>query len=312
MPKKLPNKVKQIWESSLKQDYENNLHISYSSLVKYATCPRMWQALKLTKEIPEKPSIHMSFGTAIHETIQTWLEVLFHKKVKEANEMNLDSLLYGNLVKAYQKDRERNDGEDFSDSMEMQKFYLEGTHILNFVKKNRAAYFSTKSNFLAGVETLLYYELRPNVYFKGYVDLVMYNEVTDKWTLIDIKTSTKGWNKYQKADDNKKAQLLLYKQYFSKQFDIPLENIEVLYFIVKRNVPVEADFASMQKRVQEFRPAEGKRKMKQAMELLENFVNNTVGTDGKYINKQYPTTPSKDACRFCELKKLRLCSDAVL
>lgn len=312
MPKKLPKKVKQVWESKLEQDYENNLHISYSSLTKYATCPRMWQALKLTKEVPEKPSIHMTFGTAVHETIQSWLEVLYHKKVKEANEMDLDALLYSNMIKAYQKDKERNNNEDFTDSTEMQKFYVEGTHILKFIKSRRAAYFSTKKTFLAGIETLLYYEIQPKVYFKGYIDLVMYDEVLDKWTLVDIKTSTKGWNKYQKADDNKKAQLLLYKHYFSKFFDIPLEKIEVLYFIVKRHVPVDAEYASMQKRVQEFRPAEGSRKMKQAKQLLDTFVQDTVGQDGKFINKQYPTTPSKDACRFCELKKLRLCSDAVL
>jgi len=311
MPKKIPAKVKEVWNHKVEQNYNENLHISYSKLVNYATCPRQWQALHLTKEIPSLPSIHMTFGTAVHETIQSWLDVLYNKKVKDANEMKLDSLLYENMVKAYINDKKRNKGIDFSDKDEMQKFYLDGKHILDFIKRKRAAYFTTKGVYLAGIETVLYRELRPKVYFKGKIDLVFYDERVDRWTIVDIKTSTKGWSKYQKADDNKKSQVLLYRHFFSEQFNIPLEKIDVLYFIVKRQVPKDAEFASMQKRVQEFRPPSGPRKMKQAVTLLNEFVAGTVGTDGKHEHKPYPTTPSKDACRFCELKKNRICPDAV-
>lgn len=312
MSKKIPSKVKQVWNHKVEQNYEENLHISYSRLVHYATCPRQWQALHLTNEVPMLPSIHMTFGTAIHETIQSWLDVLYNGKVKDANEMRLDTLLYDNMIKAYQIDKERNDNQHFSTYDEMQKFYLDGKHILNFLKKKRAGYFTTKGVYLAGIETVLYRELRPKVFFKGKIDIVMYDERVDKWTLIDIKTSTKGWSKYQKADDKKKAQLLLYKHYFSEQFDIPLDKIEVLYFIVKRQIPKDAEFASMQKRVQEYKPPAGPRKMKQAVTMLNTFVDQAVGQDGKYIEKAYPTTPSKDACMFCELKKKRICPDAFL
>ena len=37
----------------------------------------------------------------MHETLQSWLEVMYHDKVKTANEMDLDSLLYENMIKAY-------------------------------------------------------------------------------------------------------------------------------------------------------------------------------------------------------------------
>ena len=46
--------------------------------------------------------------------------------------------------------------------------------------------------------------------YKGYLDLVFYHERSNKIKIIDIKTSTKGWNKWQKKDDSKQAQLLLY------------------------------------------------------------------------------------------------------
>ena len=243
---------------------------------------------------------------------KTWLETLYHDKVKTANEMNLDTLLYNNMVKAYKAQRAMNSHENFSSAEEMNMFWLDGKHILKFLKKKRAGYFGTKGVHLAGVETLLYQELRPGVMFKGFVDLIFYDERDDTWTIMDIKTSTSGWNSLAKKDSKRISQILLYKQFFSKQFDIPIEKINVEYFIVKRRVPKNAEYASMQRRVQQFRPTAGPRKVKQAVELMQHFVKEAVSPDGQYIEKEYPTSPSKDSCRFCAFKELRICPDAVL
>ena len=52
----------------------------------------------------------------------------------------------------------------------------------------------------------------PNVLFIGYLDIVMYNETLNKFKIIDIKTSTKGWKlDYVKKDEDKQFQLILYK-----------------------------------------------------------------------------------------------------
>lgn len=311
MPKKLPKVVKEVWESKIKQSPKANKHISYSQLSSFATCEKQWYLTYVKKLAPYQPSIHAVFGTAMHETLQSWLEVLYHDKVKSANEMNLDALLYENMIKAYKGQKAQNGHEHFTNQEEMNMFYLDGKHILNFLKKKRGGYFSTKHTYLAGVETLLYQELRPGVMFKGLIDLVFYNEYLDEWTIMDIKTSTSGWSKYAKNDDKRKSQILLYKEFFSKQFNIPKDKINVEYFILKRKVPVEAEFASMQRRVQEFKPGDGPRKMKQAVNLMENFVSKAVDMNGSYIEKDYPTNPSNDACRFCAIKEMRLCPDAV-
>tara|TARA_R110000803_G_scaffold132540_1_gene199759 strand:+ start:514 stop:1452 length:939 start_codon:yes stop_codon:yes gene_type:complete len=311
MPKKIPKIVQEVKESYIKQSPKNNKHISYSQLNSFATCEKQWYLTYVKKLAPYQASIHAAFGTAFHETMQSWLDVLYNDKVKTANEMDLDSLLYENMIKAYKSQKAQNGHQDFSTAEELQLFWLDGKHILDFLKKKRSAYFTTKGVYLAGIETLLYQELRPGVMFKGFIDLVFYDERVDEWTIMDIKTSTSGWNKYAKSDDSKKAQLLLYKEFFSKQFNIPLDKIKVEYFIVKRRVPVEAEFAAMQKRVQEFRPADGPIKMKQAINLMENFVHQAVDLDGDYIDKEYFPSPSKNACRFCNIKKMRLCPEAV-
>ena len=312
MPKKLPKLVKEVWESKLKQSPKSNKHISYSQLNSFANCQKQWYLQYVKKLAPYEGSIHAMFGTAMHETIQTWLTTLYYDKVKTANEMDLDALLYENMVKAYKSTKAQNSFQEFTSLEEMNMFYLDGKHILNFLKKKRGGYFSTKGTYLAGVETLLYQELRPGVQFKGFIDLIFYSEVLDEWTIIDIKTSTSGWNDYAKKDDNKIAQILLYKEFFSKQFDIPIDKINVEYFILKRKVPKDAEFAAMERRVQQFRPPSGKIKRGQAVSLMSNFVETAVDMDGEYIDKDYPTSPSKSACMFCAFKKMRICPDAVL
>lgn len=304
--------MKEVWESKLKQSPKSNKHISYSQLNSFATCQKQWYLQYVKKLAPYEGSIHAMFGTAMHETIQTWLTTLYHDKVKTANEMDLDALLYENMVKAYKSTKAQNSFQEFTSLEEMNMFYLDGKHILNFLKKKRGGYFSTKGTYLAGVETLLYQELRPGVQFKGFIDLVFYSEVLDEWTIIDIKTSTSGWNDFSKKDDNKIAQILLYKEFFSKQFDIPIDKINVEYFILKRKVPRDAEFAAMERRVQQFRPPSGKIKRGQAVSLMNNFVETAVDMDGEYIDKDYPTSPSKSACMFCAFKKMRICPDAVL
>ena len=321
MPKKIypegtkPNKnplVKEVWESKLKQKPSNHKHISYSQLSSFANCQRQWYLQYVKKLAPYQPSIHAVFGTAMHETIQSWLEVLYHEKVKTANEMDLNNLLYENLIKSYKMNKALNGHEHFSTADELNSFWLDGKHILDFLKKKRGGYFSTKHDKLAGVETLLYQELRPGVMFKGFIDLVFYNELSEEWTIVDIKTSTSGWNDFAKKDDKKIAQILLYKEFFSKQFNIPIDKINVEYFILKRRVPKDAEFAAMQKRVQEFRPPSGKIKRGQAVSLMNNFVETAIDKNGEYIDKEYPTSPSKWGCNFCAFKEMRICPDAVL
>ena len=276
MPKKLKGVVKKVWESKIKQTPSKNTHISYSSLSTYNKCPKLWELQYLRNAVPFTQNIYTIFGTAMHETIQTWLEVLYHDKVKTANELDVDQLLYTNMIKAYKAGKAINGHQHFSTSDELTQFWIEGKHILEFLRKKRSSYFSTKTMQLAGIETLLYQEIRPGVVFKGLIDLVFYHPNNDSWTIMDIKTSTSGWRDQQKKNPNLTAQVILYREFFAKQFNIDPSKINVEFFIVKRRVPAEADFASMQKRVQEFQPNAGPRKTKQVIESMNTFIDNVL------------------------------------
>jgi hypothetical protein len=287
MAKKLKGLVKKVWESKIKQTPSKYTHVSYSSVSTYNKCPKLWEMQYLRKEIPFTQNIYTCFGTAMHETMQEWLTVMYHDKVKTANEI------------AYKRGRAQMEGQHFSNMDEMTQFWLDGKHILEYLTKKRAAYFSTKTAMLAGVETLLYQEIKPGVAFKGLIDLVFYHPTTDRWTVVDIKTSTSGWRDHQKKNPNLTAQVVMYKEYFSKQFDIDKDKIDVQYFIVKRRVPAEAEFAIMQRRVQEFSPPAGPRKTKEVMTKMNNFIDNVLDSTGAYIDKEHKCTNPFGKCEHC-------------
>lgn len=310
MPKKIPQLVKLVQESKIKQTKANK-HISYSQLSSFETCPKQWYLTYVKNLAPYKPSIHAVFGTAMHETIQSWLDVLYNDTIKKANEMDLHSLLQENMVKAYKAQKAMYSHEHFSDQNEMNLFYLDGVHILDFLKKKRVLYFSNKNTYLAGIETLLYQELRPGVFFKGLIDIVLYNETVDKWYIIDLKTSTSGWSDYVKKDNTKIAQVLLYKEFFAKQFNIDIDKIEVIYYILKRKVPMEAEFASMQRRIQEFKPPSGKVKRGEAVSMMSRFVKETLDESGNFFDKEFQATPSESSCRFCIFRNNPICPQGV-
>lgn len=135
--------------------------------------------------------------------------------------------------------------------------------------------------------------------FKGLVDLVFYHPNDESWTIIDIKTSTSGWRDKQKKNPNLTAQVILYKEFFAKQFGVDKDKINVEFFIVKRRVPAEAEFAIMQRRVQEFRPNAGPRKTKQVMSQMNNFIADVIDEEGEYIDKEYKCTNPFGKCEHC-------------
>lgn len=308
MAKKISKHIQIIKEFCKPEiDYTYQKSISYSQTLAYNTCPHQW-ALKYVKGLQEnKPSIHTVFGTALHEVVQEWLTCLYEETVKKSNEMDLGLLLQEKLFNIYAQEKEKY-GQHFSTSQELSEFHNDGVQILEYIRKKRASYFSTKYFKLAGVEIPLVHQLQENIFFKGYIDLLFYDEQDDKYIIFDIKTSTSGWNDYAKKDDKKLAQLLLYKEFLSKQFNIDVEKVDVKYFIVKRKVPANPEFPAMGRRVQEFVPPSGKIKRGQATTALAKFIEDAFDEQGQYVDKEYEKKPSKSNCMFCEFKNTKYCT----
>ena len=294
------------------QDYTFQKSISYSQVSTFLTCPHKWSLMYKDGHYQSEQNINMTFGTAIHETIQKYITTIYETSIAEADRIDLENYFHNSFTETYRKNYESNKKIHFSGPSEMREFYEDGLMILDFLKKKKAQYFSKRGYHLIGCEVpiLTYpYERYKNVIFKGYIDLILYNENTNKFTIYDIKTSTSGWKDYQKKDETKVAQILLYKYFFSKQFNVPIDNIDVEFFILKRKLPEDNKYYL--KPIQQFVPPSGKSKITKAVKMIETFIEECFDEQGMK-NKQYEATPSKFGCMYCPFKNnKKLCNKAV-
>ena len=282
--------------------------ISYSQLSMFSECPHKWKLNYIDKLRVSEPSIHLLFGTAMHEVIQKYLDVMYQYTVKRADMLNLERTLQEKMVEQFNIDK-KNYGKEPCTKEELKEFFQDGCDILDFFKKRRGDYFSKKGYELIGCEVPVKMGLQKNLTWVGYLDIVMKDTVHDRIKIYDIKTSTMGWNKWMKADDNKTQQLLLYKQFYSKQYNHPIDKIEVEYFIVKRKLWEEAMFP--QKRVQKFSPASGTVSMNKVAKRLNAFLDLAFDDEGNRISENIIPTPSKKACKWCEFNQTEYCSVGV-
>ena len=282
--------------------------ISYSQLSMFSECPHKWKLNYIDKLRVSEPSIHLLFGTAMHEVIQKYLDVMYQYTVKRADMLNLERTLQEKMVEQFNIDKE-NYGKEPCTKEELKEFFQDGCDILDFFKKHRGDYFSKKGYELIGCEVPVEMGLQKNLTWVGYLDIVMRDTIHDRIKIYDIKTSTMGWNKWMKADDNKTQQLLLYKQFYSKQYNHPIDKIDVEYFIVKRKLYENAKFP--QKRVQKFIPASGTVSMNKVAKKLTKFIDEAFNEDGTHTKNELPPTPSKKACKWCEFKKTEYCDVGV-
>ena len=223
---------------------------------------------------------------------------MYSQSAKKADEIDVSSDLQSRMVRLYQ-DAAKKTGH-FSTPEELQEFWKDGIEILSYFKRKRNVYFSSRNEELLGIETELGLNLVSNLKFKGFIDVVIRDKRTGRIRIIDLKTSTRGWNKYQKADKTKTAQLILYKEFYGKQFGVDPEMIDVEYIILRRKINEDSDFPM--KRIQTFSPPSGKPSRNKVGNGLTEFIKNAFNEDGSYnLEGEYPAIASS-SCKYCKYK----------
>tara|TARA_Y100000034_G_C6905773_1_gene420225 strand:- start:900 stop:1850 length:951 start_codon:yes stop_codon:yes gene_type:complete len=304
LAKKIPPIVKVIRNyepEPINFGYQKN--ISYSQLSMFRSCPHKWALQYKEGHKKQLPSIHTVFGTAFHEVIQYYLDVMYEKSTAAADRENIEELLEEKLRDEYLTQYKKNNNQHFSSPEEIREFYDDGVKILSFFKRNKGKYFSKKGWFLVGCEvpiSIMPNNAYKNVIYNGFLDVVLYHEPTDKFHIIDIKTSTRGWNHYAKKDEDKQFQLILYKKFFSEQFGLAEKDIDIEFLIVRRKIYEDGEYP--QKRIQTFSPASGKTKTNRAIKTLNKFINEAFDHKG-YRETLHIPQPSKWNCFFCPFKE---------
>ena len=307
MPKKIPKIVQEIIKNPpAVVNYAYQKNISYSQMSIFRSCPHRWKLQYKDKIKSFTSSIHTVFGSAIHETIQSYLDKMYNVSTVAADEIDLEDTFQTNFINEYQKQYKSNNDSHFSSAEEMREFFEDGIAILSWFKKKKGKYFSKRGWWLVGCEIPIVIapnKMYNNVLYMGFLDVVMYHEPTNTFKIIDIKTSTRGWGDKDKKNEDKQFQLLLYKQFFAEQYNVPVDSIEIEFFILKRKVMDVNDEKLMSPhqayRVQTFVPPSGKIKMSRAKNAVNSFIQECFSSTGIIKEIEYPKQASKWNCNFC-------------
>lgn len=312
MPKK-PSSLATIIKSKPVPEKVDKKVISHSQYTIYNSCPHQWSLRYIHKIKPFTSSINTVFGTAMHEVLQQYLKTMYEVSIRASNDIDIDELLLERFKVNYSQEVVKNNGDDFTTPDEFFEFYDDGLQILHWFKSHRDKFFSIKGWELLGIEIpiMMPTDTNPNVFFNGFLDLVMGSVINDqvhKVIVYDFKTSKQGWkDDREKKDEKKLAQIRWYKHYFSKQYEIDPDMVEVVFFILKRKIWEGSEFP--QPRVQVFRPPIGPAKMRASAYEMEKFVAECFTDGGAYnMEREYEKNPSPWNCRFCPFNNnLDLC-----
>jgi hypothetical protein len=306
--KKIPQIIKDIRNFKPQEiNWATQKIISYSQLSMFTECPKKWSLQYREGHKQFTSTIHTVFGTALHEVLQHYLDVMYNKSTVGADRINTYDLFEEKLREEYTTQYKKNKNQHFSTPQELRQFFEEGIEIIRDFAKNKGKYFTKRGWWLVGCEVPIQVTpnpLKPNVIYNGFLDIVMYHEPTNTFKIIDIKTSKSGWNDKTKKDELKQFQLILYKKFFSEIFGIDEKNIEIEYFIVKRQVWESEDFVI--KRIQTFAPPSGKIKQKRAGDTLQTFIIEAFTKEGYKEVEHQPK--ENNNCKWCNFYKTHLCS----
>jgi hypothetical protein len=287
-------KIKNYQSPEINHSFQRS--VSYSQYSLWASCPHKWYLTYVENKQPYQASIHTVFGTAFHETLQAYITTMYEESGATADKMDLESLFQERFREVYASEYKAA-GAHFTDAEQMSEFFDDGIAILRWIKARRNKIFTIRRMKLLGIELPLLLKVANNIYYKAFIDFALYDEDLNKVYIYDIKTSTRGWSDSEKRDDQKTAQVLLYKEYFAKQFGWDVEQIEVEFFIVKRKIYEEAEYPIP--RIQSFKPASGKTKRKQTIDQFQSFISDCFDKVGKPKIKSYLKNVGEKSCKWC-------------
>ena len=268
---------------------ERGSTISFSQMSTYLQCPKKWDyAYKQNIKLAGGSEATVT-GTAVHETVQDYLKIYYSESKKAADAAVGDKELTAHFVEAVRSDIK--EGAKL-DGMILRQSLAQAIECVSYFKKNVPKFFPKRGWELVEIEYALDEPIGNTGYtFKGFIDVLLREKDTGRYVIIDFKVSRRGWNAKTKKDDEKVAQLRLYKHFLSQKLDIPYHLIDVEYHIFKKELNENAEWPD--KRLTKFKPANGSVTVGKAQKLLNQVIQDITTKD------TFEKTPSWFACSFC-------------
>ena len=266
-------------------------HVSFSEIKCWKECSYRHKLVHIDKIDLGEPSPYLDFGTAVHEGCETYLESRKTDKEK----------LFSDIRKAWEKY-----GFDDPEWVKRQPGWYKyapveewcrwAENMWNEVPGFLEETFPGWECFEA--EELLYESVeKKDLNFKGYIDGVI--KVPKKrgdghvYWIIDWKTSQSyGWRRSKKQDILMTAQLILYKQFWSKKHNIPLKDIRCGFVLLKRG-------AKPGKVCELVTVSVGPKALEKASKILNSMI---------YSVRKGMFLKNRNSCTYCQFKGTKYCT----
>jgi len=194
-------------------------HISFSEFSLYNQCGHRHLIEKHLGIEPQPPSIHLFFGNAVHEAIEVTLK----------ENLSLDDRIsfFKTTFRKYMMDNMK----ESPDFFETDNFLDQGENILRILDLEEI-----KNEYdVVSIEEPLYEQMYKGFYFKGFLDLVLQHKKTKRYKVDDWKTSGQAWDVDRKKKDVIFTyQMPLYKFFWARKHNIPLDQIDCEYIVLNR------------------------------------------------------------------------------
>lgn len=241
------------------KERENNLpHVSFSAIKDWKFCAYYHKLTRIDKIRVFEGNVFTAFGKAIHDTCESML--LSRELEKEFDAKSFFNKCLDNEAKQLKEDVRPSD-ED------LEQFRTQGHEIIPHIIPAMDEYFGD-FKLVSSEEEIhekLFYKTDDNFTFKGYVDCLV--KTSDgKYHVIDWKSCSWGWDMKKRTDPMVTYQLTYYKHFLSEKRNIPKEDIETHFALLKR--------VGKKNRVEIFRVTSGEKKTNNALKLLEQSVYN--------------------------------------
>lgn len=261
-------------------------HISFSEYSCFNSCQHKYY-LSYVLGLKGGNSEILFLGNVIHSCI----EIIAVNKEYDSKALFLE---------AFNKNLERQEDFMFHNDMKVKENYFYEI-FLNIEKSldfhNRYKKFRVIDVEYKLFEFLFNYEM--DWYFKGFIDLILYSDEEDCFYFIDWKTSGKPWDlKKKMKDTNFINQINLYKYFYAKANNVPLEKIKTKYVALVyktgeiMELEVNATISEIENVVLD---------VKQTILNIQSLNKNKL-TKMRHGNKKF-------LCQWCDFYNTKLCND---
>ncbi|MBU1131957.1 ATP-dependent helicase [Patescibacteria group bacterium] len=254
--------------------YELPKKFSFSQMQTYENCPLQYKFANILK-IPTFGSPHFSFGTAIHSTLQKFLEEVLRNSNSIQPDLfgapensNQTELSLKRLFEIY--DENWND-DWYEDKKQKEEYYEKGKLLL----KNFYGNFMAEKPVVKNLEQIFHLHIGDYL-FSGRIDRI--DEMGDNAEIIDYKT---GKTKDDKLSTEDRRQLLFYQIAAEEALKLNLEKLSYYY--------LEGD-----KKVSFIGKEKDKIKLKE--KFLENIENIRA--------QKFDPNPNPFLCPYCAYKEI--------